>query len=56
MKTKKIRTTATRLLHKFSAPLAAVALFTAMVSVNTACSWLGHQPEIPQKANRLKKF
>lgn len=56
MKSKKVRTAATRLLHKFGAPLAALLLFTTAVSVNTACSWLGHQPEIPQKANKLKKL
>ncbi len=56
MKDKKIRTKATRLMYKFGAPLAALFLFTTSVSVNTACTWLGYQPEIPQKANRLKKL
>lgn len=56
MKSKQIKMNVNNLIHRFGVPLAAIALFMTTMSVNTACSWLGHQPVIPQRANKLKKF
>lgn len=56
MKGKQIKMNVRNLIYRFGVPLAAVALFMTRLSVNAACSWLGHQPVIPQQANKLKKF
>lgn len=32
------------------------ALALAIGSVNTACFWLHHQPEVPEGAKALRKF
>lgn len=32
-----------------------VALGTALLSVNTTCSWIAHQPEVPKNLKSYKK-
>lgn len=31
-----------------------IAVFAALVSVNTTCNWFIHQPEVPQAVKNLK--
>lgn len=44
------------LMCKFGGSLAALALLVTTVSVNTCCSWYGHQSELPDGAKKLRKF
>lgn len=32
------------------------ALATVIYSVNAACFWVHHQPEVPEEAKRFRKF
>lgn len=32
------------------------ALFVAAYTMNVACAWAHHQPEVPEEAKRLRKF
>lgn len=41
---------------KACAVLAGLAMFATQMNVNSTCSWLVHQPELPNCAERLKKF
>lgn len=43
-------------LGKLLTPLAAVALLITTVSVNTCCSLVCYQPELPKEARKLRKF
>lgn len=36
--------------------VAAVAFLATIVSVNSACTYFAHQPEVPEEAMRLKKW
>lgn len=36
--------------------VAAVAFLTTIVSVNSACTYYVHQPEVPEEAMKLKKW
>lgn len=45
-----------KFLVKFGSTVAALALMVTACNVNTACCWISHQPEMPQGAEKLKKF
>lgn len=32
-----------------------LAVFTAVLSSNTTCTWIIHQPEVPAQLNKFKK-
>lgn len=34
----------------------AVALFLIMMTANSACIWLAHQPAFPEEAYKFKKY
>lgn len=34
----------------------AIALHMAKQNVNSACIWMFYQPEVPETANKFKKF
>ena len=36
--------------------LNAIALTVAVMSVNSACLWFHHQPEVPAELKRFRKF
>lgn len=44
------------IITKFGPMLAAIALFVTAVGVNTTCTWVGYQPELPEGARKLRKF
>lgn len=44
------------IITKFGPMLAAIALVVTAVGVNTACSWVAYQPELPEEARKLRKF
>lgn len=31
-----------------------LAVFMSSISINTTCTWLSHQPEVPSKVKSLK--
>lgn len=35
--------------------LNAMAIMMVVQNVNVACTWLDHQPSVPEEANRFKK-
>jgi len=39
----------------FGKIIANVALFITATNVNSACLFIAHQPELPEKANQLRK-
>lgn len=41
---------------RFGSKIAALALVLVAFNVNTCCALYAYQPEIPEKANRMKKF
>lgn len=41
---------------KFSKCLAALALMITAMNVNTTCLFAVHQPVIPSRANKLRRF
>ncbi|SHI74133.1 cyclic lactone autoinducer peptide [Lutispora thermophila] len=43
-------------LIKFSGVIACLALFVTKMNVNTACTFLIHQPKLPKGAEKLRKF
>lgn len=43
-------------LGKLLTPLAAVALLITTVSVNTCCTLVCYQPELPKEARKLRRF
>lgn len=45
-----------KMIAKFGPMLAATALIVTTVSVNSACTWVGYQPELPKDAKKLRKF
>lgn len=45
-----------QLFVKVCAALAGLAMFTTQLNVNATCTWLVHQPELPKRAERLKRF
>ena len=45
-----------KLMMKFGPMLATLALMVTTVSVNTTCTWVGYQDELPKNANKLRKF
>lgn len=44
-----------KLMVKFGGHIAALALMITACNVNTTCMWVGHQPEMPSGADKLKK-
>lgn len=45
-----------KLISLLSKCVAAVAFVATLVSVNSACTFFAHQPEVPEEAMRLKKW
>ena len=45
-----------KLLHKYAEFLAALAIMVTTVAVNSTCTWLTYQPELPKNAGKLRKF
>jgi cyclic lactone autoinducer peptide len=41
---------------KFGKTVANLALLVTMINVNSTCLFIAYQPEIPEKANKLKKY
>lgn len=45
-----------KLFHKYAEFLAALAIMVTTVAVNSTCTWLTYQPELPKNAGKLRKF
>lgn len=45
-----------KIVSLFSKSVAAFAFLATIVSVNSACTFLAHQPEVPDEAMKLKKW
>lgn len=45
-----------KLFAKFGSAIACMALAVTAMNVNSACICLIHQPELPEGANKLRKF
>lgn len=45
-----------KIVSLLSKGVAAAAFLTTFVSVNSACTFLVHQPELPDEAMKLKKW
>lgn len=45
-----------RFANKVGTLMAALALVITTVSVNSACIFYMHQPEVPEEAKKLRKF
>lgn len=45
-----------KLLKSIAPVVAKVARATTTASANTACSWVAHQPKMPEAARKLRKF
>lgn len=43
-------------LSRLLTPLAAVALLITTISVNTCCTLVCYQPELPKNAQKLRRF
>jgi cyclic lactone autoinducer peptide len=41
---------------RFGKIVASLALLVTITNVNSTCLFIAHQPEIPEKANRLRKY
>lgn len=44
-----------RILLKVLKYSSSLAVFTAILSANTACTWYVYQPEVPKAVKQLKK-
>jgi AgrD protein len=44
------------LLYKWSGALTAFAVLITTWSANTACTFVTHQPKLPETAKKLRKF
>lgn len=45
----------TQFVTKFGGTMAAFAVMVAVLTANSACLWLTHQPEEPDEIKQLKK-
>lgn len=36
--------------------ITSIARKVAEIDANTACPWIGYQPQLPKTANKLRKF
>ena len=45
-----------KFIQKFGGWIAAFALLVTTVTANTTCIWASYQPEVPERAKRLRKF
>lgn len=36
--------------------IAHLSMITTMINANTACNFITHQPKLPEKAKKLRKF
>lgn len=41
---------------RFASVFAALALMITVYGANSACFWISHQAEMPEKAKKLRKF
>ena len=41
---------------RFGKTIGSLALLVTITNVNSTCLFIAHQPEIPKKANKLKKY
>lgn len=51
-----LKTRGKNLVFKFGGVVASFALMLTTLNVSTTCWWLGHQPKLPQGADKLRKF
>lgn len=45
-----------KLLIKYSGMLAALAIVFTTMTVNSTCTWMSYQEELPDTAKKLRKF
>ncbi|MDR1548851.1 MAG: cyclic lactone autoinducer peptide [Hungatella sp.] len=45
-----------KLIMKFSGVIATLALMVTTLNVNAACTFYAYQPELPDGAEKLRKF
>ncbi len=44
------------LVYRLGSMIASLALMVTALNVNTACTWIVHQPKLPKGAEKLRKF
>lgn len=44
------------IIFKFAGIIASLALMVTAANVNTTCLFIMHQPELPEGANKLRRF
>ncbi len=45
-----------KIIYRFGGMLASLALMVTALNVNTACTWIVHQPKLPNGAEKLRRF
>lgn len=45
-----------KILLKYSGMLAALAMIFTTLTVNSTCTWMTYQEELPKSAKKLRKF
>ena len=51
-----LKTKGKNLIFKFGGIIASLALLVTSTNISTTCFWLGHQPKLPQGADKLRKY
>lgn len=51
-----LKTKGKNFIFKFGGVIASLALLVTSTNISTTCFWLGHQPKLPQGADKLRKY
>lgn len=43
-------------LYRLGGAAASLAMMVTVLNVNSACTWFAYQPELPEEAQKLRKF
>lgn len=44
------------LVYRLGSMIASLALAVTAMNINVACTWILHQPRVPEGAKKLRKF